>query len=150
MALRNRKTSRGTTISLKRAYAAPSREDGTRVLVDRIWPRGLRKESAGIDLWLKDLAPSTDLRRWFHQDAARWPAFRRRYRAELADKGEPLERLRHLASQGHVTLLFASADVEHNNAVVLLQVLQARTAGAEPAQRCLRGLRDYQILTAKK
>lgn len=117
-------------VSLKRAYAAPTPDDGTRVLVDRIWPRGLRKDRAKIDMWLKDIAPSTELRHWFHEDSARWSDFKRKYRRELADKKEDLETLRSLVGRDHVTLLFASADVDHNNAVVLRDLLK-RGAGAK-------------------
>jgi uncharacterized protein YeaO (DUF488 family) len=116
-------TARHLKINLKRAYAPASPEDGVRVLVDRLWPRGLRKSNAGIDQWLKDLAPSTELRRWFGHDPTRWPEFRRRYKAELAHKAKMLGELRALARKRPVTLVFAARDEEHNDAVVLRDVL---------------------------
>lgn len=106
-------------ISIKRAYAAPEPRDGTRVLVDGLWPRGLRKDTANIDLWLKEIAPSAELRRWYHHDPARWSEFRKRYSDELLRKGELVDQLLQLANRGSMTLLFASHDVDHNNAVVL-------------------------------
>jgi uncharacterized protein YeaO (DUF488 family) len=112
-----------SVIRLKRAYLAPSPEDGMRVLVDRLWPRGLRKSEAAIDRWLKDLAPSTELRRWFGHDPARWSEFRRRYEAELLGKTELLDELRAMAQKGSVTLVFAAQDELHNQAVVLKDFL---------------------------
>ncbi len=106
-------------VRLKRAYDPPAPDDGLRVLVDRLWPRGLKRDEAKVDLWLKDAALSTDLRRWFGHDPARWPGFQERYRAELAGNAA-LEELRGIVKQGRrVTLLFAAKDTEHNNAVVL-------------------------------
>ncbi len=106
-------------VRLKRAYDPPAPDDGLRVLVDRLWPRGLKRDEAKVDLWLKDAAPSTDLRRWFGHDPARWPGFQERYRAELAGNAA-LEELRGIVKQGRrVTLLFGAKDTEHNNAVVL-------------------------------
>ena len=113
-------------VRLERAYAAPSAHDGTRVLVDRLWPRGLEKDKAKVDLWVKDLAPSTELRRWFGHDPAKWPEFQRRYRDELAAHGEELDGLRHLADRGRVTLVYAARDEAHNNAVVLREILLER------------------------
>jgi uncharacterized protein YeaO (DUF488 family) len=104
---------------VKRAYAAPSADDGVRVLVDRLWPRGLSKAEARIDRWTKDLAPSTELRKWFGHDPVRWDEFRRRYRAELAGKAALMEELRALARGQPVTLIFAARDEAHNEAVVL-------------------------------
>jgi len=106
-------------LRIKRAYDPPAPEDGVRVLVDRLWPRGLKRDGARIDLWLKDVAPSAELRRWFGHDPAKWPGFQDRYRAELA--GNPaLDELRALLRQGkRVTLLFAARDTERNNAAVL-------------------------------
>lgn len=113
-------------VALKRVYDEPGPGDGTRVLVERLWPRGLSKERAQVDLWLKDVAPSTELRTWFNHDPAKFTEFRRRYEAELA--GEPgktaLAKLRELAEQGPVTLLFAARDSEHSNAAVLRDLLQ--------------------------
>ena len=94
-----------------------------RVLVDRLWPRGLRKSDAAIDRWLKELAPSTELRKWFGHDPARWEEFRRRYRAELSDKCALIDELRKLARDRPVTLLFAAHDEQHNQAVVLRELL---------------------------
>ncbi len=106
-------------IGLKRAYDPPSADDGVRVLVDRLWPRGVKKAEARIDHWFKDLAPSTVLRKWFAHDPNRWDEFRRRYRAELAAKGDLLHELRKLARARPVTLIYAARDEAHNDAVVL-------------------------------
>jgi len=107
---------------LKRVYEAPAGDDGMRVLVDRLWPRGLSKDKARIDLWLKDIAPSDALRREFHAHPDRWGDFRAAYRAEL-DGNQALGELKSLARQRKVTLLFAARDPEHNNAVVLKELL---------------------------
>ena len=115
-------------LQIKRAYVAPDASDGARVLVDRLWPRGCRREALQLRLWLRDLAPSDELRRWFGHDAARWPAFRERYLAELAAKYAALAPLRNLMAEGPVTLVYAAADVEHNNAVVLREYLLQRPA----------------------
>ena len=112
-------------VTLKRAYEPPTAADGARILVDRLWPRGVAKADAAIDLWLKDVAPSTELRRWFAHDPAKWPEFRRRYRAEL--RGSPaLAELRSLARKGHVTLVYSAKDEVHNDAVVLGELLGGR------------------------
>jgi uncharacterized protein YeaO (DUF488 family) len=112
-------------IALKRVYDASSPEDGVRVLVDRLWPRGLKKETAGIDHWLKDIAPSTELRRWFGHDPDRWAEFKKRYRAELKKNPESLAALHDLLKgQGRLTLLFAAKDAEHDNAVALKAFLE--------------------------
>ncbi|HEV2457477.1 MAG TPA: DUF488 domain-containing protein [Ktedonobacterales bacterium] len=116
---------RSADVRLKRAYDAPEPSDGTRVLVDRLWPRGLTKERARVDLWLKEVAPSNQLRIWFGHDPAKWDDFRRRYKAEL-ESGEgqaALARLRGLARQGPVTLVYAARDTEHNDAVALQELL---------------------------
>lgn len=110
-------------VKLKRIYDPPAPEDGRRVLIDRLWPRGLSKDEAGIDEWMKEIAPSDELRKWFGHDPARWEEFRRRYREELKTHGELLERLRSEARKGTVTLLFAAKDAERNNAVVLKEIL---------------------------
>jgi uncharacterized protein YeaO (DUF488 family) len=113
-------------LRIKRAYEPPASEDGLRVLVDRLWPRGLSKEAAAIDEWLKDIAPSAELRRWFGHDPERWAEFNARYRRELssAQRSAALERLRDAArTRGSVTLLFAARDTTHNHASVLLEVL---------------------------
>jgi len=115
----------GLTIALKRVYDKPAPSDGTRVLVERLWPRGLSKERAHIDLWLKEIAPSKELRTWFGHDPEKFVEFRRRYEAELAAESgqEALATLRNLAKQGLVTLVFAAHDTEHTNAVVLHDLL---------------------------
>ena len=110
-------------IKIKRIYDPPVPEDGRRVLVDRLWPRGLAKDEARVDEWLKEIAPSGNLRKWFGHDPARWEEFKNRYREELERFGEILERLRAEAKKETVTLLFAAKDVEHNNAVVLDELL---------------------------
>ena len=108
---------------IKRVYEEPATEDGKRILVDRLWPRGVSKEAARIDEWLKEIAPSDELRKWFGHDPARWEEFRERYRRELEAKTELLGHLRTVARKGAVTLLFAAKDEEHNNAVVLKEML---------------------------
>lgn len=110
-------------VRLKRIYDPPSRADGKRVLVDRLWPRGVRKEEAGIDEWLKDIAPSDALRKWFGHDPRKWPRFKEKYKKELQDRSEMIVRLRKEAKRGRVTLLFAAKDPEHNNAVVLEELI---------------------------
>lgn len=111
-------------VRLKRVYDPPALEDGVRVLVDRLWPRGLKRDAAGIDLWLKEAAPSAELRRWFGHDPGRWAEFRERYRAELAANSPAVAALRDLIKQGRpLTLLFAAKDAAHNNAVVLRDVV---------------------------
>ena len=110
------------SISLKRAYEPPAETDGTRVLVDRLWPRGVAKSRARIDLWLKEVAPSTELRKWFGHDPDKWPEFQKRYRAELKDN-PALSELREQSRQGKITLVYAARDELHNDAVVLRQVL---------------------------
>ncbi|MEI9986002.1 MAG: DUF488 domain-containing protein [Aliidongia sp.] len=115
---------RGTLeIRLKRAYEPAAAEDGARVLVDRLWPRGLRKEDLALDAWLKYVAPSTELRRWFGHDPARWDEFRQRYRAELQERPGVLDALRERARQGPLTLIYAAHDEAHNEAVVLRDLL---------------------------
>ena len=112
-------------IRIKRVYDSPSSDDGIRVLVDRLWPRGLKREDAKIERWVKDVAPSAELRRWFGHDPARWPEFQRRYRAELAEHSQALKDLHELAQGGRtLTLLFAAKDTEHNNAMVLREFLR--------------------------
>jgi uncharacterized protein YeaO (DUF488 family) len=112
-------------VSVKRVYAEQGPGDGKRVLVDRLWPRGLSKEKAHIDLWLKEIAPSNDLRRWFAHDPEKFTEFQRRYESELSSglAHEKLQELRDLVTKERVTLLFAAKDTEHNNAVVLRELL---------------------------
>lgn len=111
-------------IRIKRAYEAPSKADGVRVLVDRLWPRGVTKAKARVDLWLKDVAPSDALRKWFGHEPERWPQFKKRYAAELKSHAGALKTLRALERErGTLTLLFAAKDEEHNNAVALRERL---------------------------
>jgi uncharacterized protein YeaO (DUF488 family) len=118
------------SLDIKRAHDPPGKGDGTRVLVDRLWPRGLTKERAKVDLWLKDIAPSERLRKWFGHDPEKWQGFRVGYLAELRSKADDLAELRALSRKGKVTLLFAAHDAEHNNAVVLKEALAGRKAAA--------------------
>jgi uncharacterized protein YeaO (DUF488 family) len=111
-------------IRLKRAYEATSPADGYRVLIDRLWPRGIRRERAALDAWERELAPSTALRQWFGHEPARFAEFRRRYIEELRGERPRLTRLRRLARDGTVTLVFSAHDAEHNDAVVLAEVLR--------------------------
>ena len=113
-------------IRIKRAYEEPGREDGTRILVDRLWPRGLTKEKARIDLWLKDVAPSTELRKWFAHDPGKWEEFRSRYLEELKRNKEQLSLLKQEAAKGAVTLVYGAKDQEHNEAVILQRLLTAK------------------------
>ncbi|MDW5563080.1 MAG: DUF488 family protein [Methanomassiliicoccus sp.] len=108
---------------MKRAYEAPSSDDGVRVLVERLWPRGLNKERAAVDIWCREVAPSAELRRWYGHDPARWEAFRERYLEELKENPS-VERLRNLAASGTVTLVFAARDAERSSARVLMDVLR--------------------------
>jgi uncharacterized protein YeaO (DUF488 family) len=110
-------------VNLKRAYEVPAVEDGTRILVDRLWPRGIKKADAAIDLWMKDVAPSTGLRQWFGHETDRWQEFRRRYVDELRQKSDLVDQLRALARKGPITLVFGAHDQTHNDAVVLREVL---------------------------
>ena len=114
------------TIAVKRIYDEPGPDDGMRVLVDRLWPRGIKKENAAIDLWLKEVAPSNELRKWFQHDPAKFVEFRQRYETELRspEQQAALAKLHQLAGQGSLTLLFAAKDSEHNNACVLRDVLE--------------------------
>jgi uncharacterized protein YeaO (DUF488 family) len=111
-------------IRLKRVYDKPATADGRRLLVDRVWPRGLTKEEGQIDGWLKEVAPSTRLRKWFAHDPARWPEFKRRYTKELREQRERVKQLAQEARKRKVTLLFAAKDIEHNNAVALKEHIE--------------------------
>ena len=118
-------------VRLKRAYEHPAPEDGVRVLVDRLWPRGIRKADAAVDHWLKELAPSTELRKWFGHDPERWEEFQRRYFGELDEHPETWWPLLDALSADDITLLYSSHDTEHNNAVALRRYLMAhRQTGA--------------------
>ncbi|WP_373651701.1 DUF488 domain-containing protein [Schlesneria sp. DSM 10557] len=111
-------------IFLKRVYDEPSSQDGTRILVERLWPRGVSKEKGAIDLWLKEIAPTTELRKWFGHDPAKWDEFRQRYWAELRHNQAPLETLRAKSAEGAVTLVYSSHDQEHNSAIALRDFLE--------------------------
>ena len=113
-------------IALKRAYEQPSRSDGCRILVERLWPRGLSKDAAKIDLWCKDAAPSPELRRWFDHDPDKWTEFQRRYRRELKTRDEALDPIRARLEAGPVTFVFASREQRYNNAVALKQHLEGK------------------------
>jgi uncharacterized protein YeaO (DUF488 family) len=111
-------------LKIKRVYETPDQNDGRRILVDRLWPRGLTKEKAKISLWLNDIAPSTELRKWFGHDPKKWRGFRERYQTELKDHADQIELVRSHAKKGPVTLLYGARDQEHNEAVVLKQFLE--------------------------
>lgn len=113
-------------LRIKRVYEEPTDDDGRRILVDRIWPRGLSKERARIDEWRKEVAPSTELRRWFDHDDERFAEFERRYREELAEQADALDRIAELARQGMVTLVYGARNERSNQAVVLARVLEER------------------------
>jgi uncharacterized protein YeaO (DUF488 family) len=110
-------------IKIKRVYDPPEADDGKRILIDRLWPRGIKKESLEMDEWLKDIAPSDGLRKWFSHDPAKYHEFKKRYVKELEKKKETIERIRDEAKKETVTLLFSAKDVEHNNATILKEVL---------------------------
>ena len=112
-----------TNLVLKRAYEPAVPEDGTRILVDRLWPRGLSKARAALDEWMKDIAPSTELREWFGHQPPRWPEFQRRYKSELAGHSAELEKIRDIARARKVTLVYGAHDEIHNDAIVLKDVL---------------------------
>lgn len=119
------------SIELKRVYDPASESDGYRILVDRLWPRGLTEESARVDLWLRRIAPTTELRKWYSHDVEKWPEFQKRYKSELAAHGELLDLI--LDIERHrkiVTILFGAKDVEHNEANVVLTVLKRRATDA--------------------
>jgi uncharacterized protein YeaO (DUF488 family) len=110
-------------VKLKRAYDPPAANDGTRILIDRLWPRGVTKKRAAIDQWMKDIAPSTELRKWFRHDPARWDKFRRRYAKEVHQHADLLDQLRSLARQGPITLVYSAHDEKHNDAVELRDLI---------------------------
>src|SRR5512146_662869 len=113
-------------IQLKRVYDAAARNDGARYLVERLWPRGVKKESLPVQAWLKEVAPSAELRKWFSHEPAKWPEFRRRYFEELKANPQAWQPLAAAARRGRVTLVYSSHDTEHNNAVALKEFLQQR------------------------
>lgn len=112
------------TIHVKRAYEEPAAADGLRILVDRLWPRGLSKDALRIDFWARDLAPSTDLRKWFGHDPEKWPEFKQRYFHELEDHADQVAELREKIAAKPVTLVFSAKDERHNNAVALKEYLE--------------------------
>ncbi|SCD21173.1 hypothetical protein PSM36_2368 [Proteiniphilum saccharofermentans] len=115
-------------IRIKRIYDQLGDDDGYRILIDRLWPRGISKENAHVDLWLKEIAPSTELRKWFQHDPAKWEEFGGRYRKELFKEKENLHRIKDLEKEhGNVTLLYAGKDEEHTHALVLLKMLNKKT-----------------------
>jgi uncharacterized protein YeaO (DUF488 family) len=116
-------------LKLKRAYEPATSSDGYRILVDRLWPRGMSKRRAAIDEWIKEVAPSAQLRRWFGHDPRKWPEFQRRYKRELRERGDLLGIIATLASRSRVTLVFGARDEVHNDAVVLAAVVRARMKG---------------------
>ncbi len=125
--------SRAAPILLKRAYEAATPEDGRRFLVERLWPRGVRKTDLRLDGWLKEVAPSPDLRRWFGHDPDKWPEFRRRYFAELRSQESALASLREAARKGPITLVYGARDTEHNAAAALREYLTGPAAGRKHA-----------------
>lgn len=112
-------------IAIKRVYELPQSSDGTRVLIDRLWPRGLTKEKAKVDLWLKDIAPTTELRKWFGHDPTKWEEFKKRYHQELEENIELVSKLKDLMKSDRVTLVYGAKDEKHNDAVVLKEYLEA-------------------------
>jgi uncharacterized protein YeaO (DUF488 family) len=116
-------TVKGANVKLKRAYDLPEPADGARILVDRLWPRGVKKTEAAIDQWAKELAPSADLRKWFGHEPGRWEEFCERYAAELSRHPDELKHLRELAHNGPVTLVYAAHDELHNNAIALRRII---------------------------
>jgi uncharacterized protein YeaO (DUF488 family) len=110
-------------IHIKRVYSKPEKEDGIRILVDRLWPRGLTKEKANVDIWLKELAPSTELRKWFGHDPAKWKDFQKKYKQELKKNKQQISLLKEELKKGTVTLVYGAKDEEHNEAVVLKEII---------------------------
>jgi uncharacterized protein YeaO (DUF488 family) len=119
-------------LKIKRIYDPPGRDDGFRVLVDRLWPRGVRKDEAKIDLWLKDISPSEGLRKWYHANPEQWEGFRKKYLGELAGKNEEVRLLRDKMKAERVTLLYAKRDERFNNAAVLRDYLESGMKGKKP------------------
>lgn len=111
-------------IKVKRIYEPPSPGDGKRILIDRLWPRGMKKEEAHIDEWLKEISPSNELRKWYSHDPVKWPEFKRRYRAGISKETELLKRIKNEGKKGTVTLLFSSKELELNNAVALKEIVE--------------------------
>lgn len=126
-------------VRIRRVYDPPESDDGRRILVDRLWPRGLTRDRAAIDLWLKDVAPSSELRKWFDHDPDKWEEFRRRYSAELADRPSEVAQLRDALRQGAVTLLYAARDTAHNHALVLGDILRDGDRASGETRRWIAG-----------
>jgi uncharacterized protein YeaO (DUF488 family) len=122
----SKKRVRNMKIKIKRVYEKPDKDDGKRILVDRLWPRGLTKRKASIDLWLKDIAPSTELRKWFDHDPARWKEFQKRYHQELKNNKEQVSILYEQLKKEVVTLVYGAKDEEHNDALVLKEWITVR------------------------
>ena len=114
-------------VALKRVYNEPAESDGTRILVDRLWPRGLTKEKAKIDVWLKEIAPSTELRKWFNHEPNKWPEFKKRYQAEMDSNPDAISTLKKHVADGKVTIVYGAKDEEHNDAVVIKQYLDEKS-----------------------
>jgi uncharacterized protein YeaO (DUF488 family) len=114
------------SIKIKRVYDEPDKTDGTRILVDRLWPRGLTKAKADVDLWLKDIAPTTELRKWYGHDPEKWTEFKKRYREELKKNPQPVALLKREVEEGPVTLVYGARDEEHNEALVLQKLLKPK------------------------
>jgi len=125
-------------MQLKRAYDPPARGDGRRILVERLWPRGVKKEALALDAWLKDVAPSTELRKWFDHRVERWKEFQRRYRKELDANAEAWEPILEASRRGKVTLLYSAHDPVHNGALVLRDYLAERATGPGPKRSAQR------------
>jgi uncharacterized protein YeaO (DUF488 family) len=125
-------------IKIKRVYERPDKTDGTRILVDRLWPRGLTKAKAKVDLWLKEIAPSTELRKWFGHEPDKWAEFKKRYHAELKKNGEQVALLKEEIEKGVVTLVYGAKDEEHNEAVVLARLVQVARMEIIPMAHALK------------
>ena len=123
--------SRSMNIKIKRVYEQPDKKDGERILVDRLWPRGLTKEKANVDLWLKEIAPSTELRKWFGHDPDRWKSFSRRYETEIRHNDDLIKVLTKKAKKGTITLVYGARDEKHNEALVLKKFLENSEQGAQ-------------------
>ena len=118
-------------ISIKRVYEPPDKKDGYRVLIDRLWPRGMKKEDAGIDEWVKEIAPSNELRKWYNHDPSKWEEFKRRYFGELECRRDAVEKLVRRVSKDTVTFLFSSKEVKLNNAVALKEYIETKLRSNE-------------------
>ncbi|SEL26285.1 DUF488 domain-containing protein [Nitrosovibrio tenuis] len=119
-------TIKAANVKLKRAYDPPESADGVRILVDRLWPRGVKKDNAAIDQWMKEVAPSADLRKWFGHDPERWDEFYERYAKEVSQQPDQLQKLRELARKGPITLVYSAHDEAHNNAIALKDMILGR------------------------